>query len=753
MNNKYNCEFFVAGAGIAGICAAIQAGRLGLDTVIVEREITLGGNAGPLLGVGPSGALVNNQFYTETGIMGEIEERLSKNGARPSVNYMALNTSALWDRVVSNMLREAGVRIFRKHLVKSAHVEKGKITSVEVLNIENLEELEFAIKGFVLDATGDAHVAALSGAKTVMGREAKTETGERSAPAEPDDIISSASLMAISVDTGVKSQFIPPAGTPKWNPQKPANTFDPDKRYNYIFQVDEGGDSSGLHTLHSPQELYEKLVTRIYSIWDYFKNTLHKEKAATHELIWISPILGKRESRRIVGDYMLTQTDIEENRDFADAAGFGGFYLDFHPPSHDGGYETVFYFNPLPYQIPLRCLYSINIKNLFSGGRAISATHIAFTSTRVMRTGGLLGQSVGVCATLCHKKKVTPAEVASTHTYEFQLELRKNDVFIPGINLADKNNLVETAEVSASSEASLETYTSTPNPTFSKDPLEARIYCIPDKIEKISFYVRNNEKSPQEVSLKVEYGKTETFIQYSYDEESSDPDAYEFHYPERENDVTVFQTLFEKTIQISPLHEGWMTVECPLSDLSPANRKIVRTCLKISLQGTAEIASADLIPDVMESTVAPLLKFTPDFLYGKAENIKNGFIHREGIGLPHQWTSDYREKLPQWIEINFKEPATFNRIDLTFDTTEKTEPEMFNCQGQPAAARCISDYSLESINGGKKNCIYQETGNVHRFRKISLDESVQAEKLILHITNTVKKNIPARVYDIRVYNE
>ncbi|HPJ21151.1 MAG TPA: FAD-dependent oxidoreductase [Clostridia bacterium] len=83
MKYFYECEFLVAGAGIAGICAAVQAGRLGIDTVIVEKEMTLGGNAGPLLGVGPSGAHVNNEFYTETGIVMEIEERLSKEGARP----------------------------------------------------------------------------------------------------------------------------------------------------------------------------------------------------------------------------------------------------------------------------------------------------------------------------------------------------------------------------------------------------------------------------------------------------------------------------------------------------------------------------------------------------------------------------------------------------------------------------------------------------------------------------------------------
>ncbi|MBN1624642.1 MAG: FAD-dependent oxidoreductase [Clostridia bacterium] len=749
MKQTYECEFLVAGAGIAGICAAIQAGRLGIDTVIIEKEMTLGGNAGPLFGVGPSGAHVNNEFYTETGIVLEIEERLSKEGARPAQNYMALNTSALWDRVISDMLREAGVRIFRKHLVTDAKASHSKIRSVSVTNIENLDQLDFMINGFTMDATGDAHLAYLSGAETVIGRESKSETGERSAPEKSDKTISAASLMAITVDTGIRKTFVPPPGTPTWNPSKPANTFDPNKKYNYIFQVDEGGLENGLNSMTSPQALYESLVEHIYSIWDYFKNTKYKGLAETHELIWISPILGRRESRRIVGDYMLTQTDIEENRDFPDAAGFGGFYLDYHPPSHDGGYETVFYYNPQPYQIPLRCLYSHNIKNLLSGGRAISATHLAFTSTRVMRTGGLLGQSAAVAAYLCLKKQVNPADIVNSYIDEFHTLLKINDVFIPGIISQDSSNLVNSAVISATSEASLSIPSDPISPQYTKSPATARIYSIPDKLDKVMLYVWNKKKTLGSLELVISYGKTSEFI-YNEPELNKSPAEYSFHYPERENDVSAFDVIYSKQMKIPAHYHGWVSYDCGISKLEAADRKTVRKCLKIKATGNVDLALNGNPPDFIEGDNIPLFCIEPAYVYGSAHNIKDGVIHREGIGLLHQWISSPNKPLPQALTIDFGQKVAIKHIDIIFDSTEKTEADMFYCKGELASPRLVKSYSVDTISSGSSKTIYETKDNRHRFNKIILAEPVETDSIRITVNSTVTEGNPARIYEVRV---
>ncbi|MDX1357851.1 MAG: FAD-dependent oxidoreductase [Clostridia bacterium] len=745
-----DCDFLVVGAGLSGICAAIQAGRLGIDTVIIEKEMTLGGNAGPLFGVGPSGAHVNNEFYTETGIVAEIEERLSSEGARPVENLMALNTSVLWDRVISEMLLEAGVRIFRKHLFIGAVTYDKRITEAKVLNIENLDEIQFKINGYIMDATGDAHVAAMSGAEITMGCEAKFHTGERSAPDEPCETVSAASLMAITAYTGKRNPFIPPPGTPKWNKAKPANTFNPKRKYNYIFQVDEGGASDELHPLKSPQELYESLVTRIYSIWDYFKNDLYKGKAEEHELIWISPILGRRESRRIIGDYLLTQTDCEENHDFDDAAGFGGFYLDYHPPSSDGGYETYFFSNPLPYQIPLRCLYSKNISNLFSAGRNISASHIAFTSTRVMRTGGLLAQSAAICASMCIEKGVSPRTIVKDHINEFQLALRRNDVFIPGVSPFDKKNLVEKSKITATSEDALDMIPDQGNLTFFHGKSDVNIYSFPRNMDRLFLYVRNRRKTPGKLSVTMSYGKTGGIELYDHHNTGTGKN-YKFHYPIKEEKVTKFNKLIEKTLSIPPHYEGWAAIECRLEDFMGPDRKTVRKCIRVTTTGSAGIARAKRIPDYMDGDNIPLIRIEPVYKPGGVANIKDGFIHREGIGLLHQWTSRYGAPLPQSVTIDFGEEVLFDTIELVFDTTERKESDMFYYKGEKSPSRCAKEFMLEIIADGKKRTIFKEDNNTNRFRKIHLEKPAEAEKLILTVCSNISGKGPARVYDIRVY--
>ena len=273
----------------------------------------------------------------------------------------------------------------------------------------------------------------LSGADYRVGRESKAGTGERCAPEKADDIISSASITALVVDTGVACEFTPPDGTPEWNPEKPDNHFNPKQRIHFLWQVDEGGESFENHSLYTPQQLYLRLLSRIYSVWSFIKNVKYREEARNFHLIWVSPILGRRESRRILGDYVLTQTDIESCRIFPDAAGFGGSFLDEHLPSYDGGYEVRYYTRPLPYDIPFRCLYSRNVDNLFSGGRAIGVSHIAFTSARLTRTPAMLAQSAAIAAKLCLDRGMGPRDIAKSHTAELQQELLKNDVWVIGV--------------------------------------------------------------------------------------------------------------------------------------------------------------------------------------------------------------------------------------------------------------------------------------------------------------------------------
>ena len=186
-------------------------------------------------------------------------------------------------------------------------------------------------------------------------------------------------------------------------------------------------------------------------MWDHIKNR-GNHGADNWVLDWTGFLPGKRESRRFIGDHILTQNDIEdEGKHFKDNVAFGGWTMDDHFP--EGFYKkeagTIWHPAPSPYGIPYRCLYSKNISNLFFAGRNISATHTALSSTRVMGTTSLLGQAVGTAAAIAAREVCSPREVYENHIEELQQTLMTDDCYIP-FKHRKISSLTGTAEISAS---------------------------------------------------------------------------------------------------------------------------------------------------------------------------------------------------------------------------------------------------------------------------------------------------------------
>lgn len=765
-------DFLVAGAGMAGICAAIQAARLGLRVVLVEKEMFLGGNAGPNLGVGSLGAQHGNPFWNETGIIEEIEERAAWFQWRTAPGLLTCNnTSPLWDTMVAALLRDAGVVILRKHLVLNTQVRRGAIRSVTLLNIENLAHSEVRIDGFVVDATGDAHVAALTGAECRMGREGRAETGERSAPDAPDAVISAASVTALTVDVGVDVPFSPPPGTPVWNPEKPANTFHPSRRINVLFQVDEGGEDERSHPLLSPQALHEKLVRRIYSIWDYFKNTLYPDAARTHQLIWISPILGRRESRRVIGNHILTQTDIEAGRRFSDAVAFGGFPLDFHPPSADGGYECIYFAAPLPFDIPLRCLYSRNVRNLFAAGRNISATHLAFASIRVQRTGGAIGQAVAAVAAHCRENGKMPGNLTQADVKAIQQSLLREDVFLPGIRNEDAHDLAHRAHVTASSEAA----TSLPA-AFEPHPAGAwrgaaegmgvALYVYPPAVQQAAFFVRNPHDRQVMATASLVFGATPSPQHLCPEWPRTQP--YQFRHPGRIEHPHFTEALETVALAVPAGFHGWLDVKFRgAAPLPPPGREVFARALLLGIEGEVDVFCLPPWLDILDAyrkipgtgwqvaggsdPATPAFRLDPDPVPGRAANVLDGFGHREGIGLPHQWTSAPGQPLPQWLELAFAEDVQLDLVQLRFDSTERYGKDMPWEKGQQTASRLVADYTLEAYAGGQWVTLADEHDNFLRFRAHRLAAPMTTRRLRLTVNRVWGDGEPARVYEIRIY--
>jgi hypothetical protein len=199
-----------------------------------------------------------------------------------------------------------------------------------------------------------------------------------------------------------------------------------------------------------------ELLSIVLGVWDYIKNSGNHPSSANWAMDWVGMIPGKRGSRRINGDHVLTQHDLADpTKDFEDAVAIGGWPMDDHPP---GGFDRPdlppFRSLRMPevYSIPFRSLYSKNVSNLLMAGRNISASHVAFTSTRVMATCGVIGQAIGTAAALCVRHSLTPRQLYEhkERLTELQQTLLRDDQTIKNRKNEDAFDLARQAKVAAS---------------------------------------------------------------------------------------------------------------------------------------------------------------------------------------------------------------------------------------------------------------------------------------------------------------
>jgi hypothetical protein len=222
--------------------------------------------------------------------------------------------------------------------------------------------------------------------------------------------------------------------------------------YGYWW-VEWGGD---LDTIRDNERIRFELLAITLGVWDYVKNSGEHPGSANWALDWLSMVPGKRGSRRIDGDHILTENDLMgKNGDFPDALCIGGWSMDDHPP---GGFDASDQRParqippPFPYNIPLRSLYSRNISNLMMAGRNISASHVAFTSARVMATCSVIGQAMGTAAAYCAQHKLLPRELSADkiRVEELQQILLRDDQTIRHRKNTDPLDVARQAEVVAS---------------------------------------------------------------------------------------------------------------------------------------------------------------------------------------------------------------------------------------------------------------------------------------------------------------
>ena len=427
---KLSCDFCVVGGGISGMCAAIAAAREGASVVLMQERPVLGGNASSEMRMWICGSFGENN--RETGILEEIAlENMYRN---PSKSY------PIWDTVLFDFVkREKNITLLLNCTCMDAEVEKGRfedgrdtrIKSVKGYQMTTQTFFEIEAKNFA-DCSGDSILAPLTGAAFRMGREGKDEYGENTKTEKGDAMTMGMSCLIGARETERPVKFTPPEFAKKLTEAdfygRDPNPYDDGQNFWYL---ELGGDRD---SIHDTEEVRDELIGLALGTWDYVKNS-GAYKAETWDVDFLGFLPGKRESRRMVGEYTVKEQDITENVVFEDEVAYGGWPMDDHYPGgfyHRGKPNTYYHLEP-PYSIPYRALYSSHVENLFFAGRNVSMTHVAMSSMRVMATCGLLGEAVGRAAALSAKYGVTSHGVYKNKEIlsELQSRLMAGDCFLP----------------------------------------------------------------------------------------------------------------------------------------------------------------------------------------------------------------------------------------------------------------------------------------------------------------------------------
>lgn len=415
-NIKHKTDLCVVGGGLAGTCAAIAAARHGLKVILMQDRPMLGGNASSEVRMWVCGA--RDKDYKETGILEEIElENFYRNDNR---------CYQVWDTVIyEKAYCEPNLTLFLNTTCQNAEMSDKKIMSVTgwQMTSETYHTVEAA---YFADCSGDSILAPLTGAGFRLGRESRDEFDESIAPETADKKTMGLSCMFQIRETPTPQRFIPP----EWAMKLPTDDDIPLREHeigtNYWW-IELGGDRDSIHDTDS---LRHELLSISYGVWDHVKN-YGDHGAENWVLDWIGFLPGKRESRRYVGDYIITQNDVSSGGHFDDVVAYGGWTMDDHFPEgfyYRGGYPTIHHPAPTPWGIPWRSLYSADIDNLLFAGRNISVTHTAMSSSRVMATCSLIGQAVGTGVALAVKCGCSPRDI---DVAQLQQELMLDDCYIP----------------------------------------------------------------------------------------------------------------------------------------------------------------------------------------------------------------------------------------------------------------------------------------------------------------------------------
>ncbi len=714
---RLKTSLVVIGAGPAGICAALEAARLGVDTILAHNRPVLGGNSSSEVRVWMRGATGGgNLFSEEMGVLGGL--KMKNLYANPEFNPV------FWDEILLDaVLGESRITLLLNTNIEEIEKNQGKIKWVKGVQ-QSSEHIYILEADYFIDATGDGIIGDLAGVPYQIG-ESRYESKKKDVQYR----LLSSSILYYVKNAGKPIKFVPP----DYAYDIPYIESLVNKGGRIISEKQTGSDCwwfefGGLqNTISDAQEIGLELKKLVMGVWDYIKNSGRYPDAENYTLEWIGNIPGKRESRRMITDYILKQDDIVEQRSFHDTAFYGGWYMDFHPAEGlESGEENCVQIPVQIYEIPFRCLYYSGVPNLIFAGRIIGTEQGAYASTRIMDTCALSGQAAAALVCQCLTVEKTPSKLTEKHIGELQNMLMREDMFLPGYRYEDPDDLAKSAGVSASSQAQVwvnpsETYLKTENDFF---------FTVPGQ---------NGRK----IKILLHAGK-ETEVSICF---------YHSGLPNREKPGRLVKEEKRKI----PEGNNWMEM------ILPENSADNFTTICIHGAGN----------------VAPILnrRWNPGFLCGKSgssryespcidvedpkvysvENVLDGYTRPfEKI---HLWRSEMEEY--PWICLEWKEEIQFQEIRL-FLNPNLSEEIPSSCaerwdeshrftmrRGMPP--QLMRDFKISIFREGRWEDIRYIRDNWNRLAIIQFREPVSARKLKITACDIWGRE-GAQIYQICVYN-
>jgi len=471
---KENYDIVVCGGGLAGFCAAVAAARNGAKTCLIHNRPVLGGNSSSEVGVTPHGAAAFHAYARETGIISEalIEERASNHAEIYENGW----TNSVWDMVLYDIAQQTpNLTLHLNTDIRGVEMRDKQNIAVILAVVQNAE-VDLRLEGKIfIDCTGDGIVAAAAGCQWRMGSEGRDEFNEPHAPLEASGDTMGNSIHFLARDTGAPAPFKAPDWAVK---HEDASYFYqqgrlPKEKRGGFWWIEIGVP---FHTIYDAEKIRHELTRHALGVWDWMKNKDPRtmDLVRNYALDWIGQVPGKRESRRIIGRYLMTEHDVLNKTVFPDEIAFGGWFVDLHTPGgllaktsepsaaaggDENEYDTFSDYSALsycgPYGIPLRILLANDCDNLMMAGRNVSVTHAALGTVRVMGTTAIMGEAAGVAAAVGLARGHGFDEILAQDIGEIQQRLLANGCFLPNYHSLDVKNLARLAKVSASSEISV----------------------------------------------------------------------------------------------------------------------------------------------------------------------------------------------------------------------------------------------------------------------------------------------------------